>query len=170
MVGLVGTADGDVKVLGLFRGECGELDVQLSKVGTSDLLVELLGKHVDTERERGRVGPQGDLGKNLVGEGARHDERWVTGGTATGGAGLVVRASDVHTFDLPQVDETTLSKEDDVAAVLQQEAVNLGLDVGSALGICLEPGNVDLDVEVADAGKCGSEGPADAETKPTWRR
>ena len=49
-----------------------------------------------------------------------------------------------------QVDETTLSKEDDVAAVLQEEAVDLGLDAGDRLGVLLEPGNVDLDVEMAD--------------------
>jgi hypothetical protein len=49
-----------------------------------------------------------------------------------------------------QVDETTLSKKDDVTAVLHQITVNLGLDILNAFGILLQPGNIDLDVEVTD--------------------
>jgi hypothetical protein len=49
-----------------------------------------------------------------------------------------------------QVDKTTLSKKDDMTAVLHQITVNLGLDILNALGILLQPGNIDLDVEVAD--------------------
>jgi hypothetical protein len=49
-----------------------------------------------------------------------------------------------------QVNKTTLSKKDDVTAVLHQITVNLGLDILNALGILLQPGNIDLDVEVAD--------------------
>jgi hypothetical protein len=49
-----------------------------------------------------------------------------------------------------QVDKTTLSKKDDVTAVLHQITVNLGLDILNALGILLQPGDIDLDVEVAD--------------------
>jgi hypothetical protein len=49
-----------------------------------------------------------------------------------------------------QVDKTTLSKKDDVTAVLHQITVNLGLDILNALGILLQPGNIDLNVEVAD--------------------
>lgn len=82
MRGLVGTADGDVKVAGLLFGEDSELDVELLKVSTSDLLVELLGEHVDAERERRGVGPESDLGEDLVGERAGHDERGMAGGTA----------------------------------------------------------------------------------------
>ena len=49
-----------------------------------------------------------------------------------------------------QVDKTALSKKDDVTAVLHQITVNLGLDILNALGILLQPGDIDLDVEVAD--------------------
>lgn len=49
-----------------------------------------------------------------------------------------------------KVNETTLSKEDDVAAVGHQVTVNLGLDVLDGLGVGLEPGNVNLNVEVAN--------------------
>jgi hypothetical protein len=49
-----------------------------------------------------------------------------------------------------EVDKTTLSEEDDVAAVGHQVAVNLGLDVLDGLGVGLEPGNVDFDIEVTD--------------------
>jgi hypothetical protein len=52
----------------------------------------------------------------------------------------------------PQVDETALSKEDDVAARGHSEAVDLGLDVRDRLGVGLQPCNVDFDIEVADAG------------------
>ena len=80
--GLVGTVDGDVKVLGLLVSERCELDVELLEVSTCDLLIELLGKHVHADRELARVGPERDLSQNLVGERARHDEGGVTSGTA----------------------------------------------------------------------------------------
>jgi hypothetical protein len=50
-------------------------------VGTGDFLIELLGEHVDTERESLRGGPQSNLGQDLVGEGAGHNEGRVTSGT-----------------------------------------------------------------------------------------
>jgi hypothetical protein len=37
---------------------------------------------LDTEREFLRGSPERDLSKNLIGEGARHDEGRMTGGTA----------------------------------------------------------------------------------------
>jgi hypothetical protein len=49
-----------------------------------------------------------------------------------------------------QVDETTLGEEDDVAAVLHQESVDLGLDVLDALGILLQPSDINLNVEVTN--------------------
>jgi hypothetical protein len=144
-VRLVRTLDREAKVLGLHGGELGQLDVDVVKVELGNLLVEDLGKHVDASVKsaglaeldvlgaEGGVGAlvQHDLGKDLVGEGARHDERRVAGGTA-------------------EVDETALGEEDDVAAVLEEEAVNLGLDVLDALGVGLEPGDINLDVEVAN--------------------
>jgi hypothetical protein len=50
-----------------------------------------------------------------------------------------------------QVDQSTLSEEDDVSAGSHGESVNLGLDVDGLDGVGLEPRNVDLDIEVADA-------------------
>ena len=48
-----------------------------------------------------------------------------------------------------QVDQTALSEEDDVLAV-QQVAVHLRLNVLDGLGVGLEPGNVNLDIEVTN--------------------
>lgn len=125
----------------------------MAKVKTGNLLIEDLGQDVDTNVELAGSGElnvllaeslvtgfvQHDLGQNLIGEGAGHDEGRVASGTA-------------------KVDKTTLSKQNDVTAVLHQEAVDLGLDVLDGLSVGLEPGNVDLDVEVtniADNGVVG---------------
>jgi hypothetical protein len=102
-------------------------------VSAGNLLIELLGEHVDAERELLRVRPESDLGQDLVGERAGHDKGGVTSGAA-------------------QVDETTLSEKDDVTAAGHGEAINLGLDIDSLLGIGLQPGNVDLNVEVTNIG------------------
>lgn len=72
--GLVGTVDGKVEVFGLCLGEGRELDVELLQVCASDLLIELLGEHVHAKGERLGVGPEGNLGQDLVGEGAGHDK------------------------------------------------------------------------------------------------
>ena len=144
MVGLVGTLGRETKVLGLDRGELGELGVDVLKVAQSNL-VEDLGEDVDTDgllasgaeldvllAKLSILGlVEGDLGEDLVGEGAGHDEGGVTSGTA-------------------KVDKTTLSKEDDVAAVGHQVAVNLGLDVLDGLGVSLEPSDINLNVEVTN--------------------
>lgn len=116
----------------------------------SDLLVKDLGENVDTNIElaglaeldvlvaelliRGLV--QHDLGKDLVGEGAGHDEGRVTGGAS-------------------QVDETTLGKKDDVTAGRHEVTVDLGLDVADGFGVLLEPRNVDFDIEVTDVADNG---------------
>ena len=119
------------------------------QVAASDLLVELLGQNVDTNglaatgtelnvllAEGGVLGlEEGDLGKDLVGERAGHDEGRVAGGTA-------------------KVDKTTLGEEDDVLAV-ELVAVNLGLDVLDGLGVGLQPGHVNLNVEVTDVADNG---------------
>lgn len=121
------------------------MSIDVGKVEQGDLLVQDLGQNVDTNVKlasgtelgvllaESLVGGlvQHDLSKDLVGEGARHDEGRVTSGTS-------------------EVDETTLSQKDDVSAVLHQVAVDLGLDVLDGLGIGLEPGNVNLNVEVTN--------------------
>jgi hypothetical protein len=120
------------------------------EVEKGDLLVEDLGQDVDTDIELAGLAElnvlvaeslvggleQHDLGKDLVGERAGHDERGVTGGTS-------------------EVDETALGEEDDVAAAGHEEAVDLGLDVGDGFGVLLEPRNVDFDVEVTDVADDG---------------
>lgn len=89
VVGLVRTVDGETEVVGLLGREGGELDVELGAVGSGDLLVERLREHavacqrqahqaelqdlLDTKRVRRAVGPEGDLGHDLVGERAGHD-------------------------------------------------------------------------------------------------
>ena len=101
-------------------------------MGASDLLIELLGKDVDAERELLRGSPEGDLGKNLVGERAGHDERRVTSSAS-------------------EVDKAALSEEDDVAAIGHGETVNLRLDVRDRGCVGLQPGNVDFNIEVTNA-------------------
>lgn len=54
------------------------------------------------------------------------------------------------TVSAAEVDETSLSEEDDVTTVGHRVAVDLRLDVRDRLGVGLEPGDVDLDVEVTD--------------------
>ena len=95
--GFVGTVLGNVEVLGLFITEDGQLDVELLKMSTGNLLIQLLGQDVDAERELLGSRPEGDLGKDLVGEGTGHDEGRVSGGAS-------------------KVDETTFGEEDDVPA------------------------------------------------------
>ena len=149
-VALERTLDRETKVLGLNVAELGELNVDVCQVEKGDLLVENLGQNVDTDIEltglaeldvlvaelliRGLV--QHDLGKDLVGERAGHDEGRVTSSAS-------------------QVDETTLGEEDDVAAVVHEVAVDLGLDAGDGLGVLLEPRNVDFDIEVTDVANNG---------------
>lgn len=74
VVRLVGTINGDTEILALSVREGGELDVELSQMGPSDLLIKFLGENVDTKREVLGPRPESNLGKDLIGEGARHDE------------------------------------------------------------------------------------------------
>jgi len=109
---LEGALGVDANVLGLAGGEDGELGTEGAEVEAGDLLVEDLGEEVDTLAvlARALLLPELELGEDLVGERARHDERGVAGGAA-------------------EVEETALSEDDDGMAVGEDEAVNLGLDV-----------------------------------------
>src|SRR5271155_187243 len=49
-----------------------------------------------------------------------------------------------------QIDKTPLSKQNNVASTWHCETIDLGLDVRHTLGSLLEPGYVDLDIEVTD--------------------
>lgn len=117
----------------------------MRQVESGHFLVQDLGQNVDTDCEllglakldillaesRVLALVQHDLRENLVGERARHDERGVTSGAS-------------------QVDETAFGEEDDVTAVLHEESVNLGLDVLDALGVLLQPRDVNLNIEVTN--------------------
>lgn len=149
-VALEGTLDIQAKVVGLDGGKLGQLGVDVVQVETGDLLVKDLGEDVDTNgllagstelgvllAESDILGTEeSDLSEDLVGERAGHDERRVAGSTA-------------------KVDKTTLSQEDDVTAVGHGVTVNLRLDVLDGLGVGLEPGNVNLNVEVTNVANNG---------------
>ena len=146
---LVGASNLKAEVLSLDGGELSQLGVDVVQVAASDLLIQLLRQNVDTDillaasteldvllAESGILGlEESDLSKDLVGEGAGHDEGRVTGGTA-------------------QVDQATLSQEDNVLAV-QEVAVDLGLDVLDGLSVGLQPGNVNLNIEVTNVANNG---------------
>ena len=142
--------DWQTKVISLLLGKLGELSVDVVKVQKSDLLVEDLWQGVDANVELAGLAEldilvteglvlclvEQNLGKDLVGERAGHDEGGVAGGAS-------------------QVDETALSEEDDVVAIWHEEAVDLWLDRDHALGVGLEPGDIDLNVEVTDVADDG---------------
>jgi hypothetical protein len=132
---LVGAGLGNINVFSLLGGELGQLGVERSQVESGDLLVELLGEEVDTTvlvLFGSFVLPEFNLGEDLVGERAGHDERGVTGGTS-------------------QVKETSLSKDDDSMAIGEDVSVDLLLDVGALdTGVVVKSVHVDLVVEVTD--------------------
>jgi len=145
VVRLVWAFAGQTEVFRLHVGKSRQLDVDVLQVKHGHLFVQDLGENVDTDvelallAEFGELGTkvavtslvQHDLGQDLVGEGARHDERRVTSGAS-------------------QVDQATVSEEDDVGTRRHQVAVHLGLDVDARLGVGLEPGNVNFHVEVTN--------------------
>lgn len=103
---------------------------------------------MDTKREFLGRSPEGDLGQNLVGKGARHDEGRMAGGTAE----AELSPNPTHVVSsLPQIHKATFSQQNKVTTGGHSETVNLRLDIDNGLGIGLEPRNVDLDIKVADA-------------------
>lgn len=112
VVWLVWSGDWNSEVSGLLIGKLGELDSKLLEVKGSDLLVERLRENVKSELVLvggSELGPELDLSKNLVGERVGHDERWMSSGAS-------------------EVDETSLSEEDDVTSVLEGVTVDLKSD------------------------------------------
>ena len=102
---------------------------------TSNFLIELLGKSVDTQLVV--VALDGDLGESLVGERVGHDEAGVTSG-----------ASQVH--------QATLGEQNDGAAVREGVLVNLRLDLlvlDSREG--LETNNINLVIKVTNVADDG---------------
>lgn len=139
------TLEGQTHVVGLLVGHDAQVRVDVLKVQLGDLLIEDLGQDIDADVELARGAEldvlvaeglvlglvQHDLRQDLVGEGAGHDERGVAG-----------RAT--------EVDQAAFGEQDDVAPAVHEVAIDLGLDVLDALGIGLEPSNVDLNVKVAN--------------------
>jgi acyl CoA:acetate/3-ketoacid CoA transferase beta subunit len=107
---LEGSLDRETQVLRLLGRELGENNSQLVEMGSRDFLIQLLGKHVHAEIKVSRSSPEGNLGKDLVCETARHDKRGMSGGTS-------------------EVDESTFSEENDSFSALHGESIDLCLDV-----------------------------------------
>jgi len=135
MIGLVRAELRDSEVVGLVLGEGRELDSEVLQMGFGHLLVQLLGQHVDAHLILAVARPEFDLGQDLVGEGVAHDEGRMSHGAS-------------------EVDETALGEEDDMLAVLEGVAVDLGLDVVLG-GVGVEPSGVDLAVEMSDVADDG---------------
>ena len=133
------------EVLSLNWGQGGQLGVNVCQMKEGNGLVQNLRKDIDTNIELAGLAElnilgtessilgleQQDLCKNLVGERARHNEGRVTSGTS-------------------QVNETTLGEKNDVTAVLHEETIDLGLDVGNACSVFLQPGDINLNIEVTN--------------------
>jgi hypothetical protein len=51
---------------------------------------------------------------------------------------------------VPEVDKTAFREENDVPTRLHGEAIYLRLDIDHLLGVCFEPGYINLDIEMAD--------------------
>ncbi len=101
---------------------------------TGNLLVQMLGQHIDLVFVLAGVLPQFDLGQHLVGEGVGHHKAGMAGGAA-------------------QVDQAAFRQEDDALAVGEDDVVHLGLDV--VPGILAQRGDIDFIVEVADVADDG---------------
>jgi len=134
----------NTQVLSLSVRQNRQLSTQVVQVTLGNGLVQDLWQQVHTNVELGVLAElwelslegvvlsveQSNLSQDLVGERAGHHEGRVTSGTT-------------------QVDQSTLSQQDDVTTV-QQVSVDLRLDVDNRLGVGLQPSNVNLNVEVTN--------------------
>mmetsp|Transcript_110548 Transcript_110548/g.191602 ORF Transcript_110548/g.191602 Transcript_110548/m.191602 type:complete len:251 (+) Transcript_110548:228-980(+) len=136
---LEGSRLGDIQVLRLLWAELRQLDAQFAQVVTCNLLVELLGEQVDTNvlvLVGLLVGPQFHLCQNLVAERVGHDEGRVASGTT-------------------QIHKATFSKKDDVPATVHGVTVNLGLDFNLLLSVCVQPRNINFNIEMSNVANNG---------------
>src|ERR1043165_3147972 len=132
VVGFVGTFRWHADIVGLFSGQLGQLDADFFEVQAGDFFVQFLGQAINRRFVFVAIGPEAQLGEDLVGEGVGHDE-----------AGM--------TFGAAEIDEAALGEQVNAAVAGQVIAVHLGLDVdaGDAFG-GVEAVHLDLVVEVAD--------------------
>src|SRR5664279_4254497 len=131
-VGLVRATRRQPEVVGLLSGEFGEVHAQRPEVQPGDLLIEVLGQHMDPRVVPAGPGEQLELGQGLVGERVGHHEARVPGGVA-------------------EIQQPALAEHDDAVAVREGPLVDLRLDLQPLdTGPGAQPGHVDLVVEVAD--------------------
>ena len=119
-------------------GESSEVCAKRWQVQPGNLLVQLLWKEVDLFLVALALLPvlqEVKLAEHLVGEGARHDERWVASGAA-------------------KVAQTARCKHDDAMAIREDESVNLGLDV-LTLGGLHQVLHVNFVIKVTNVGHDG---------------
>ena len=100
-----------------------------------DLLVEVLGQHVNLVLLFDVIGEELDLGQHLVGEGGAHHQTRVTGGAT-------------------QIDQPSFGQNDQPLAVGKDDLVDLRLDL--LPGIVPECLDLDLAVEMADVADDGT--------------
>jgi len=109
VLGFEGAGAGQVEIVGLGGAERGQLDAKLVEVESGDLLVEVLGQHVDLVLVFAVFGEELDLGQHLVGERRTHHKARVAGGA-------------------PQIDQPSLAQHDQPLAVGKDDLVDLRLD------------------------------------------
>ena len=113
-IGLEWAILGHMNVCGLFRSKFSQLHIKGLELEAGDMLVQLLGKNIDTHGVGIIVLPKLDLRKNLIGKRRTHHIGRVTG-TAT------------------QVYKATLGEQDDPLAAWENHMVNLRLDLFPAV-------------------------------------
>merc|ERR1719361_1941745 len=128
-----------INIVCLVLGQFGQSGSKVVKMESGNLLIQRFWQSSDFLFVIAVVSmlPEVDLGKRLVGERARHDERGVSSG-----------ASEVH--------QTTFSKHNHTMSVRENPPVSLWLDVDflDSLNIC-KASHVDLVVKVANVGDNG---------------
>jgi len=62
------TSRGDTKIFSLIVRKLGKFNAQSLEMAGGDLLIQLLGQHVDSDGVLARVQPQVQLSQDLVGE------------------------------------------------------------------------------------------------------
>src|SRR5579871_4388856 len=97
-------------IAGLRIGELGELRAEFRELQSRNLLVEVLGQHVHSDRILRGLGEELDLREHLVRERGAHDVRRMTSAAA-------------------QVYQTSLGQQDDALAVREDHVIDLRLDV-----------------------------------------
>ncbi|RNA36945.1 Signal peptidase I [Brachionus plicatilis] len=118
MIWLEWTFDRNAQVIGLSFVECSQLDIQMIQWYLTGL------------------GPQLDLGQNLIGERIAHDKARVTMGTS-------------------QIDQSALGQNDHVATILQLVSVHLRLNGRLFDTIFVQPFHIQLTVKVTNVAQNG---------------